>query len=104
LAIEPGKVATSSLHLHIHGRVQGVGFRFSLAAEAENLGLQGWVRNCRDGSVEAVVRGSDAACLALSRWARRGPPSARVDRVDERAPGTAELALNPLGFATLPTA
>jgi acylphosphatase len=97
-------VATSSLHLQIRGRVQGVGFRFSLAAEAENLGLHGWVRNCRDGSVEAVVRGSDASCVALSRWAHRGPPSARVDRVEVRAPTAAELALNHLGFTTLPTA
>jgi acylphosphatase len=94
---------TASVYLKISGRVQGVGFRFSLAAEAEHLHLQGWVRNRRDGSVEAVVRGSEASCDALARWARRGPPSARVERIEVRAPSAEELALNLTGFATLPT-
>ncbi len=97
-------MTTTALHLAIHGRVQGVNFRYSLALEAERLGLQGWVRNRSDGSVEAVARGPAAACEALARWARRGPPAARVDRVNTRTATAAELALNAHGFATLPTA
>jgi acylphosphatase len=94
---------TTTLHLAIRGRVQGVNFRYSLALEAERLGLQGWVRNRRDGSVEAVVQGTATACDALARWAHHGPPAARVDRVDARAATGDELALHAAGFATLPT-
>ncbi len=68
-------------HLSIHGRVQGIGFRWSLRAEALALGLAGWVRNRRDGSVEALVCGDPEAVEALTAWAYRGPPGARVERV-----------------------
>lgn len=67
--------------LTISGRVQGVGFRWSLCAEATALSLSGWVRNRRDGSVEALIRGAPAAVEALTAWAHRGPPGARVERV-----------------------
>ena len=69
-------------HLQIEGRVQGVWFRESLRAEAERLGVTGWVRNAPDGLVEAVVQGPDTAVDALIAWARIGPPQARVDRID----------------------
>ena len=72
---------TLTRHLMIHGRVQGVGFRWSLSAQATALGLGGWVRNRRDGCVEAVIRGSAEAVDALTAWAHRGPSSARVDHV-----------------------
>ena len=70
-----------SRRFHIHGRVQGVGFRWSLHAKASELGLAGWVRNRDDGSVEALVRGTPEAVGSLTAWAWQGPPGARVDRV-----------------------
>lgn len=68
-------------HLVIRGLVQGVGYRWSLCAEAETLGLTGWVRNRRDGSVEALIHGPAEAVAALVGWAQRGPAAARVDTV-----------------------
>lgn len=68
--------------LLIAGRVQGVGFRYALADEARVLGLAGWVRNRRDGRVEALVSGPAPAVDAIVAWARRGPPAARVTSVD----------------------
>ena len=76
--------------LRISGRVQGVGFRDALCYEAERLGVVGWVRNCADGSVEAVVQGEADAVQTLIAWARRGPPAARVAEV-RVAPASAEF-------------
>lgn len=72
--------------LRISGRVQGVGFRDALARQAEQLGITGWVRNRTDGCVEALAQGSPAAIERLEAWARRGPPAARVERVERSAP------------------
>lgn len=69
--------------LLIHGRVQGVWYRESLRQEADRLGVTGWVRNLRDGTVEAVVQGEPERIAALLAWARGGPPAARVDRIDQ---------------------
>jgi len=84
-------------HLVISGRVQGVGFRYSMTEEAERLGATGWVRNRRDGTVEAVVDGPAGAVDALLAWARRGPPSARVTdvRVVETAGGFERFEMRP---------
>lgn len=87
----------------ITGRVQGVGFRHAMAVEARHLGLSGWVRNRIDGGVEAVASGDAAALDALDRWARRGPPSARVVGVDVRSATEAEAADLDPGFSQRPS-
>lgn len=71
-----------TLHLVIHGRVQGVFFRDSMRYEAQRLGIAGWVRNRNDGKVEAAVHGEPAAVDAIVRWAHHGPQHANVERVD----------------------
>ncbi|HZN25519.1 MAG TPA: acylphosphatase [Burkholderiales bacterium] len=68
-------------HLRIRGRVQGVGFRLYMQREAQRLGVNGWVRNRHDGSVEAVVHGDANAVEAVIAWSRHGPSSARVTDV-----------------------
>jgi acylphosphatase len=68
--------------LVIRGHVQGVGFRWSLSEQARSLGLGGWVRNRRDGTVEALVCGPNTQVAAVIRWAGHGPEGARVDGVE----------------------
>jgi acylphosphatase len=68
--------------LVVHGRVQGVGFRYSCELAAERLGVSGWVRNNDDGTVEAVVEGAESAVESLIEWARQGPRYADVSRVE----------------------
>ena len=87
--------------LRIRGRVQGVGYRWSLCAEAQRLGLSGWVRNRTDGSVEALVVGDDEAVGKMIEACRRGPLSARVDAVDVEP---VDLDVLPSGFTRRPTA
>ena len=76
-----------TFYLRIAGRVQGVGFREALRGQALGHGVTGWVRNRRDGSVEAVLQGDAGAVDAVLAWTRRGPPAARVDRVDAQEAG-----------------
>jgi acylphosphatase len=66
----------------VHGLVQGVYFRETVRRGAETRGVRGWVRNNRDGTVEAVFEGDEAAIAALLSLCREGPRGARVDRVD----------------------
>lgn len=68
--------------LKIFGNVQGVGFRAFVTRCARARGLRGWVRNRRDGGVEALLIGEDSAVAAAIQQCRRGPPLARVDRLE----------------------
>lgn len=92
-----------TIRLLISGRVQGVGFREALQREAERLSLRGWVRNRRSGEVEALVQGPAQAVAALQDWAHRGPPAARVLRVECGAPAR-EDARNYARFERWPSA
>jgi acylphosphatase len=66
----------------IRGRVQGVGFRFAFVDAARESGVDGWVRNRFDGSVEVLVQGAPPATERVIDWCRRGPPGARVTDVE----------------------
>jgi acylphosphatase len=71
-------------HVVIRGRVQGVGYRAWTEYTALDHGLEGWVRNRRDGSVEAVFAGSADAVADMIEACDRGPPGARVEAIDEQ--------------------
>ena len=90
----------SAKRLVISGRVHGVGYRDWMVARAEALGVSGWVRNRRDGSIEALVDGDTASVEELLRACRRGPRLAEVNVIDEEL---ADPAPDP-GFHRLPTA
>jgi acylphosphatase len=92
-------------HVTIRGRVQGVGYRYFVEREAQLRDLEGWVRNRRDGSVEAVFSGSADAVTAVIAACRRGPSSARVDAVQDEAANPEMLNLREAGdrFSVLPT-
>jgi len=89
----------------VRGRVQGVGYRAWTEDTAILNGLDGWVRNRRDGAVEAVFAGSAEAVEGMIEACRRGPDSARVEAVDVHEAGPSELAMRrgQDGFSVLPT-
>lgn len=70
--------ADITVRIEITGRVQGVGFRESLRAVATALTVNGWVRNCADGSVEAVLQGAEPDVERVIAWCHNGPPGANV--------------------------
>jgi acylphosphatase len=72
---------TEVRRLVITGIVQGVGFRYAMLARARALGITGWVRNRRDGSVEAMIAGDADQLEAMLAWSRNGPAGAVVDQV-----------------------
>jgi len=69
-------------HLWIYGRVQGVFFRESMYREAAKQHVTGWVRNRQGGALEAMFQGELAQVETLVAWAQRGPPEARVERIE----------------------
>lgn len=71
----------TAVRLIITGIVQGVGFRAAFARKAVALGLDGWVRNRRDGTVEAQLDGDEQALQEMIDWSAKGPPAARVAHV-----------------------
>ena len=85
--------------LVIRGVVQGVGFRYAMAAQARLLGVAGWVRNRRDGTVEAMVAGAAEPVAAMLAWSHHGPAGASVDHVMVEI-GSGEFS----SFDLLPTA
>jgi acylphosphatase len=91
--------------LLIRGRVQGVGYRAWVEQQARGLGLLGWVRNRRDGSVEALFAGTDEVVTSMIAACRHGPSSARIDDVAEEAASADALGLRRAGeaFSVLPT-
>ncbi len=80
----------SELHVAVRGRVQGVGFRWFVRERARRLGLTGWVRNARDGSVEVAARGPADSLRLLAEALRDGPDAAFVESVDELGPALDE--------------
>jgi acylphosphatase len=89
----------------IRGRVQGVGYRAFVEHQAMALGLEGWVRNRRDGSVEALFAGPADVVSDMVALCRRGPSYARVDALEEEPANSDALNLRLMGegFAVLPT-
>jgi len=79
-------------HVVVRGRVQGVGYRAWVEYTALGRDLEGWVRNRRDGSVEAVFVGAPEVVAEMVEACRRGPPGARVDALDARDGSSADLA------------
>jgi acylphosphatase len=89
----------------IRGRVQGVGFRAWAEHEAGRRALEGWARNRRDGSVEAVFAGPPATVADMIEACRRGPPMSRVDALDAQDANLNDLGQRRAGeaFSLLPT-
>ena len=76
---------TRALMVRVAGRVQGVNYRNFTVTAARGLAVEGWVRNCDDGSVEAALRGPGQALADLIGILRKGPPDGHVDNVDVRS-------------------
>lgn len=70
------------IHLLIHGRVQMVGFRYSTARKAQQLGVKGWIKNLPSGEVEAVLEGEDFAVTQLIEFCKKGPLFAHVSNLE----------------------
>ncbi|MDT3686971.1 MAG: acylphosphatase [Pseudorhodoplanes sp.] len=89
----------------IRGRVQGVGYRAWTEYTAEGRGLDGWVRNRRDGSVEALFAGEPRMVREMIDLCHQGPPGSRVDAIEEREASSEELEMRGgYRFAVLATA
>ena len=83
-----------AMHCYVSGLVQGVFFRESSARQARVLGLNGWVRNLRDGRVEFYAMGEETALLEMKKWLWEGPPIAEVDQLECRDDAALTEGLN----------
>ena len=90
------------VHVRVHGRVQGVGFRQQTAARARSLGLAGWVANLDDGTVEAAFEGPRDRVESMVEWCRRGPIGAHVVGMEESAEPAEGTAGFEIAFARRP--
>ena len=88
------------MHVLVRGEVQGVGYRYTMRMVAREAGVAGWVRNLRDGSVEAEIEGSADQVDEVVAWMAQGPPGAQVDT----AMVTDAALTGERGFEVLPTA
>jgi acylphosphatase len=97
--------ARAILHVTIQGRVQGVGYRAWVEYQAKASKLEGWVRNRKDGSVEALFAGPPKAAAEMVALCRHGPPSSRVSAVLNETGDEDQLSLRQPGeaFSVLPT-
>ena len=93
-------------HVVVRGQVQGVSFRAFVEHHANQRNLEGWVRNRKDGTVEAVFAGLQKSVDGMIAACKIGPVSARVDTVDQREATADELAAGRAGvrFSVLPSA
>lgn len=81
--------------VRVEGRVQGVGFRYCTELEAHRLGITGWVKNCSDSSVEALICGDESQLNTMLAWLRHGPSSAIVSNTHVESADTSSA---PSGF------
>jgi acylphosphatase len=97
----PGRAPTECRLLRVEGRVQGVGYRDHCLRQAQALGLAGWVRNRRDGTVEVLLQGPADDVAKMEACLRQGPRAARVDRVTATVPPAPQARLD--AFELRPT-
>jgi acylphosphatase len=79
---ESGGIVPAGRRLRVFGRIQGVGFRYWAYKQALRLGIRGWIRNEKDGTVTVECQGPESAVAAFIACLRKGPPQARVDKID----------------------
>ena len=84
------KITQLRVHIRITGQVQGVFFRRSAKIEADRLGVVGWIRNDNDGSVEVMAQGKKENIDKFIAWCKKGPPFAKVEKVEVEGQGGLE--------------
>ena len=88
----------SQLHVRVTGVVQGVGFRWFVREKARRLGLEGWVRNLADGSVEVLASGESGQIELLVAQLQQGPPGAVVDKIEPVSDAAEHPLSSPFGI------
>lgn len=80
--MDKNKLVLKRAHVFIDGKVQRVGFRYFVQTKAQEMGIEGWVKNLADGRVEAVFEGPKPNVLIMIEKCRKGPRASRVDNID----------------------